>query len=88
MCIRDRDIDIRLHLCSGDAKVFVRFRGQVVLLNPLFDKQLQALQADIDILQLKIATDVTANPFSVTFESLDGLTVTGVWNADLARIEF
>lgn len=40
------------------------------------------------ILQLKIATDVTANPFSVTFESLDGLTVTGVWNADLARIEF
>lgn len=41
-----------------------------------------------EILQLKIATDVTANPFSVTFESLDGLTVTGVWNADLSRIEF
>ena len=46
------------------------------------------MQADFDILQLKIATDVTANPFSVTFESLDGLTVTGVWNADLSRIEF
>ena len=31
---------------------------------------------------------VTGNPFTVTFETLDGLTVAGVWNADLARIEF
>ena len=35
-----------------------------------------------------IGTNVTKNPFSATFGSLDGLTVTGVWNADQARVEF
>ena len=53
-----------------------------------YGQEVAKMQEDIDILQLKIATNVTANPFSVTFESLDGLTVAGVWNADLARIEF
>ena len=31
--------------------------------------------------------DITGNPHSVLFDSLDGLTVTGVWNADSARLE-
>ena len=33
-------------------------------------------------------TDVSGNPFSATFESLTGLTVTGVWNKAQNRIEF
>ena len=36
----------------------------------------------------KFGTNVTKNPFSATFSSLDGLTVTGVWNAEQARVEF
>lgn len=39
-------------------------------------------------IELKFGTNVTKNPFSATFGSLDGLTVTGVWNADQARVEF
>lgn len=46
------------------------------------------LKSEIDTLSLKFTTNVTKNPFRATFSSLDGLTVAGVWNADLARIEF
>lgn len=47
-----------------------------------------AMNASIKAIELKFGTNVTENPFSATFSSLDGLTVTGVWNADLARIDF
>ena len=47
-----------------------------------------AMNASIKAIELKFGANVTKNPFSATFGSLDGLTVTGVWNADLARIEF
>ena len=46
------------------------------------------MNASIKAIELKFGTNVTKNPFSATFGSLDGLTVTGVWNADLARIDF
>ena len=46
------------------------------------------IRANIRAIELRLTTNVTKNPFSVTFGSLDGLTVTGVWNTDLARIEF
>ena len=38
--------------------------------------------------KLKFGTNVTKNPFSATFGSLDGLAVAGVWNAEQARVEF
>lgn len=47
-----------------------------------------AMNASIKAIELKFGVNVTKNPFSATFGSLDGLTVTGVWNADQARIEF
>ena len=47
-----------------------------------------AMNASIKAIELKFGTNVTKNPFSATFSSLDGLTVTGVWNADHARVEF
>lgn len=46
------------------------------------------LRAELELMKLKYDTDVSKNSFSATFSSLDGLTVAGVWNADLARIEF
>lgn len=47
-----------------------------------------AMNAIIKAIELKFGTNVTKNPFSATFGSLDGLTVTGVWNAEQARVEF
>lgn len=35
-----------------------------------------------------IFTDITTNPFMITFANLDGITVSsGVWNATLQRLE-
>lgn len=47
-----------------------------------------AMNASIKAIELKFGTNVTKNPFSATFGSLDGLTVTGVWNAEQAKVEF
>ena len=47
-----------------------------------------AMNASIKAIELKFGTNVTKNPFSATFGSLDGLIVTGVWNAEQARVEF
>ena len=49
---------------------------------------LSELDAAIKALDLKYGTNVTKNPFSVTFTSLDGVEVEGVWNAEQGRIEF
>lgn len=46
------------------------------------------LEADVHALDLKFGTDVSENPFTVTFATLDDVTVTGVWNTTQARIEF
>ena len=46
------------------------------------------LREELELMKLKYDTSISKNPFTVTFGSLDGLTVAGVWNADLARIEF
>ena len=40
------------------------------------------------LLELMYNTDVSGNPFTVTFESLTGLVVSGVWNTTQKRIEF
>ncbi len=42
----------------------------------------------VQLCRCKFGTNVTKNPFSATFGSLDGLTVTGAWNAEQARVEF
>lgn len=47
-----------------------------------------AMRGSINAIELKFGTNVTKNPFSATFGSLDGLTVTGAWNAEQARVEF
>ena len=46
------------------------------------------LDSRLSVLELKFGTDVTGNSFEVTFEDLDGVVVTGVWNQTYARIEF
>ncbi len=47
-----------------------------------------SVEAAVKALDLKYGTNVTKNPFSISFESLNGVTVTGVWNKAQARIEF
>ena len=48
---------------------------------------LQLMEDRIVLLLNRVFTDITANPFVITFTSLTGLTVSGVWNEAAGRIE-
>lgn len=50
--------------------------------------RLAELETEVEAINLKFGTEVNGNPFSVTFVTLEGTTVTGVWNQAQARIEF
>lgn len=46
------------------------------------------LKVKVDALWDAIFVDITANPFQITFETLEGVTVTtGIWNESYARLE-
>ena len=46
------------------------------------------LDGRLKTLELKYGQNVTGNTFEVTFVTLDGLVVTGIWNEKMARMEF
>lgn len=48
---------------------------------------LQVMEDRTVWLMNRIFNDITANPFNITFDSMDGLTATGVWNDTLKRME-
>ena len=48
---------------------------------------LQSMEDRIVWLMNSIFNNISANPFSIEFNTLDGLTITGVWNESLRRIE-
>ena len=48
---------------------------------------LQVMEDRVVWLMNIVFSDITSNPFAITFESLNGLTVSGVWNATQNRIE-
>ena len=83
---------MRAWICSA-VSVFSQSGGEnagiVAMLSPcLLYTSVAAMNASIKAIELKFGTNVTKNPFSATFGSLDGLTVNGVWNAEQARVEF
>lgn len=46
------------------------------------------IDARLAVLELKYGTNITGSSFTVTFASLVGLVVTGVWNETYQRVEF
>lgn len=54
---------------------------------PINKELLQLIEDRVVRLMNTMFNDISANPFEITFESLDGLTVSGVWNTDSKRIE-
>jgi chromosome segregation ATPase len=50
--------------------------------------EIAEVKADLAAVELRYGTNVTENPFTVSFASIDGLTATGVWDEENARLEF
>ena len=48
---------------------------------------LQLIEDRVVLLMNSVFNGISSNPFNITFESLDGLTVEGVWNTELNRVE-
>ncbi|NMC35255.1 MAG: hypothetical protein GYA36_22780 [Veillonellaceae bacterium] len=48
---------------------------------------LQPIEDSVAWLINRFFDDITSNPFMIAFEDLSGVTVTGVWNQTLKRIE-
>lgn len=49
---------------------------------------IEGLRGEVETLKLKVDTNITANSFSVTFDSLDGLSVEGVFNEKRRTVDF
>ena len=47
-----------------------------------------SVDARLALLELLFNTQVTGNPFTVTFETLDGVNLEGVWNVKAKRVDF
>lgn len=48
---------------------------------------LQLIEDRVVMLMNRVLDGITANPFNITFSSIDELNVTGVWNSTQGRIE-
>ena len=48
---------------------------------------LQTIEDRVVLLMNRLFDDITANSFNITFTSLDGVSVTGIWNTQSSRIE-
>ena len=54
---------------------------------PVNKELLQLIEDRVVWLMNRVFDDITSNPFNISIDSLDGLTVTGVWNTSSNRIE-
>lgn len=56
--------------------------------HPAIQASVNSLKATVQAIELKYGTSIKENAFQVSFENLDSVNVTGVWNQPLATIEF
>lgn len=50
--------------------------------------ELTETKSRLELLELMYNTDVSGNPFSVTFPHINDVNLTGIWDATARRIEF
>lgn len=54
----------------------------------VLEGEVSRLSGEVEEMKLRIDTNITANPFSVTFKTLDGVTVSGVHNTTRGTVDF
>ena len=77
-----------LPMLLEDARKLIDAHNEDPEAHPHLRGLISGVDSRLSLLELMYGTDVSGNPFSVTFESLDSTAVTGVWNQPLARVEF
>lgn len=56
--------------------------------HPYIQGLITALDSRLSLIELMYSTEIKDNSFCVTFNTLDGVTATGVWNKTASRIEY
>lgn len=69
-----------------DRKIAVHNASEAA--HPALQKIIDALAGRVTLIEMQFNTNVTGNPFLVTFENLDDVNLSGTWNERLARVEF
>ena len=77
-----------LPLFLEDVKKLIAVHNEDPASHPHLLKEIADFNARLSLIELQYGTDVNGNPFIVTFETLDGVNVQGVWNEVERRIEF
>lgn len=97
MIYTSREIKDRVAL--GDNKYYMEQLGDGrIMLTPAPDQViepgtdinrelLQIIEDRVVLMMNTLFSGISANPFIIRFNSLDGLTIDGVWNESLGRIE-
>lgn len=73
---------------QGDSETKISVHNHDATAHPSIQVRLADIDSRLKTMELKYGTNVTGNSFEVTFASLEGLVVTGVWNEEYARVEF
>lgn len=71
-----------------EAKKLIAAHNEDEAAHQFIQNKMTDLDARLALLELMYGTEVSGNPFTVTFGDLDGVTVEGVWNQSAMRIEF
>lgn len=71
-----------------EARWLVEQHNQNPAAHPFLLGKLDQFDSRLSLIELQYGTNVNGNPFRVTFENLDSVTVQGVWNEPKARVEF
>lgn len=80
--------NIVLPLFLEDVKKLIAAHNDDPASHPHILAGMADFNARLSLIELQYGTDVNGNPFIVTFENLDDVTVAGVWNEVERRIEF
>lgn len=82
------DIDLDTLVTADKVAEMIATHNKDAEAHPPIHSKIDGLDARVTLLELMYGTEVSGNPFIITFKELDGLQVTGVHNSTLGRIEF
>ena len=75
------------HLPDGRVKLIPAPDSVTVVGTDINKSLLQVIEDRVVMLMNRVFDDITSNPFNITFNTLDGVSVTGIWNTQSSRIE-
>ena len=79
---------VMLPLFLGAAQELINAHDSSITAHPYIQGIISDLDSRLALMELMYNTDVSGNPFTVTFATLTGVVVEGVWNETAKRIEF